>query len=204
MAEPVEIQLKLTMAAGRLMDFSALLQQGFGVQARTGCSLQELLCSQWGIDPGYVASRITTIFLNSRATDDIATAIVRNGSVIALSGAMPGLVGATMRRGGYYSAMRGAMTYHDDSPDSAQQTSEVKVKLFNLLLPELGPSFLRRGIILTGEQLGAFFRDRGTEFWSGCLLIRKDSDIISSDDVAAICEHQGRSGKICLSVQLEE
>ena len=90
------------MDNGRIVEFTALLQQGFGVLARLGCSLEELLCNQWGIDRDYVTSRITTIFMNNRAIDDIATSIVRAGAVIALSGAMPGLVGATMRRGGFY------------------------------------------------------------------------------------------------------
>ena len=92
--------------AGR---FFPLLQQGFTVRARTGCSIRELLCGQFGIDPDYLKQRITTIFLNGKAIDDPESSRVADGATLALSAAMPGLVGATMRRGGYYAAMRGAI-----------------------------------------------------------------------------------------------
>jgi hypothetical protein len=69
---------------------------------------------------------------------------------------MPGLVGATLRRGGYYAAMRAAIT------QGAERASEigpggilVRVKLFNLLVPELGPVLLARGVVLAREDAAA-------------------------------------------------
>ena len=203
MSEPLQSHLALTMATGHTVDFHALLQQGFNVQAQLGCSLQELLCSQWGMDPDYVNTRITTIFMNSRATDNIATAIVREGAVIALSGAMPGLVGATMRRGGYYAAMRGAMTYRADTVEPENESAEVRVKLFNLLLPELGPAFLKRGVSVSAAQLGAFFRARDAEFWKGCRRIQRNGVAISAIDANKLCEDQDAARKIGLSVAFE-
>jgi hypothetical protein len=164
--------LQLELVAGQLSAFYPLLQQGVVVGCMVGCRLGELLSDQWGISPDYVSKRVTTIFLNSRAIDDVNTALIGPDAVIALSGAMPGLVGATMRRGGYYAAMRGAMTYNDESVATSFREATVRVKLFNLLLGELGPGFLQRGILLSGTELVTFFRNQGTEFRYGCRAAR--------------------------------
>jgi hypothetical protein len=149
----------LTVKPEGLSPFRPLLQSGVRVSCRVGVTLEELLVQEWGIAADYVATRITTLFLNSRAVDDITTSVVHGGATIALSGAMPGLVGATMRRGGYYAAMRGAMSYtgEDDTADGG--IDRVRVKLFNLLLGELGPGFLARGVIMTAAELGALITD---------------------------------------------
>lgn len=162
------VTLHLEMAADRLADFFPLLQQGVGVLVQVGCPLGEILNSQWGIPAEYVAARITTIFLNHRPVDDINRTIIGDGATIALSGAMPGLVGATMRRGGYYGVMRGGITHEEGAAGIMCQQGMVRVKLFNLLLPELAPGFLRRGIILTSADLVRFLSDRSHFFWEGC------------------------------------
>lgn len=167
-AEGVPITIALTMGPDQLGEFFQLLQQGVVVEARVGCTLDRLLSRQWGISPDYVASRITTIFLNGRAIDDVTTALVGENAVIALSGAMPGLVGATMRRGGYYAAMRQGITYRETSAPVSEREATVRVKLFNLLLPELGPGFLLRGIILAAGELADFLGGKPASFWRGC------------------------------------
>jgi len=151
-------RLAMTLRSDRLCAFFPLLQSGVWVPCRVGVTLEDLLVGQWGIDAGYVAGRITTLFVNSRAVDSVATTRVPGGAVVALSGAMPGLVGATMRRGGFYAAMRGAMTCREDGAGGESDIARVRVKLFNLLLGELGPGFLARGIVLTASELYALIR----------------------------------------------
>jgi hypothetical protein len=160
--------LILTMQPDRLGEFFPLLQQGITVEAQVGCSLDGMLSQQWGIPPDYAAERITTIFLNSRPIDSLTTALIMGADVIALSGAMPGLVGATMRRGGYYAPFREGITHHASTGDITCQNAAVRIKLFNLLLPELGPGFLQRGILISSGELSAFFKRRTGSFWSGC------------------------------------
>ena len=64
---------------------------------------------------------------------------------LALSAAMPGLVGATLRRGGTYAAMRAAITRAAErGAAAAREEPLVRVKLFNLLIDELGPLLLAR------------------------------------------------------------
>ena len=162
------------MTSTRLSDFFPMFQQGVVVACRVGCPLGRLLSGEWGLTPDYVAERITTIFLNGRAIDNVNTAIVGDGSIIALSGAMPGLVGATLRRGGYYAAMRGAITYRETDADAIDRIATVRIKLFNLLLPELVPRFLGRGIRLDAEESAAFFRSREDGFWGACHEITLD------------------------------
>ncbi|NJL58424.1 MAG: hypothetical protein HC887_00995 [Desulfobacteraceae bacterium] len=62
--------------------------------------MQTLLCDILEIPKDYVLNRISTIFLDGKPVDCLDTAFVRNHSVVSLSAAMPGLVGAVMRRGG--------------------------------------------------------------------------------------------------------
>ncbi len=165
---PPDILLRLTMRPGLAGEFSPLLQQGFRVTARVGCTLRKLLCEQFAMGNDYVAERITTIFLNGKATDDL-DAVIRDGTTIALSAAMPGLVGATMRRGGYYSAMRGTITHKDDGRGSEARIGTVRIKLFNMLLAELGPDFLRRGIVVSAPDMIEFLESRTDRFRQGCM-----------------------------------
>ena len=162
------LDLRLTMKPELIREFFPILQQGFRVTARVGCTLRKLLCEQFAMGNDYVAERITTIFLNGKATDDLDDAVVRDGSTIALSAAMPGLVGATMRRGGYYSAMRSSITHTDEVSSGEDRIGTVRVKLFNLLLAELGPDFLRRGAVVAAADMTEFLGSRDEQFWRGC------------------------------------
>lgn len=161
-------RLTLTLPPALTSEFFPILQRGFLVTAHVGCTLQRLLCRQWGISPEYVSTRITTIFLDSKATDNVETAIVRDGATVALSGAMPGLVGATMRRGGHLAAMRSSMTHQETATGAIDRIGTVRVKLFNILLPELGPEFLKRGLLMSCDEVTAFFRERDETFWEAC------------------------------------
>lgn len=190
MTEQFHEQFSLTVAPPLISEFFSLLQQGVRVPCATGGTLDRLLSEQWGIDAGYVTERVTTIFLDHRAIDSIATTIIRGGSTLALSGAMPGLVGATMRRGGHLAAMRGAMTHHDDAVNNRDAPAWILLKLFNLLLPELGPGFLQRGILMERDELRLFLRQKPELFWQSCHEIvlngrTTDKSAILSD--TAVC-----------------
>ena len=168
-AGPPDILLRLTMKSGAVNEFFPILQQGFRVTARVGCALRKLLCEQFALGNDYVTDRITTIFLNGKATDDLDTAIIRDGATIALSAAMPGLVGATMRRGGYYAAMRSGITYTADQEGGENAIGSVRIKLFNMLLPELGPDFLKRGVVLEAADMIEFLASRSGQFRQLCI-----------------------------------
>jgi hypothetical protein len=143
----------LQLGADQLNTFFPLLQKGVTVPAVVGCTLKSLLCDQFAIPADYVTDRITTIFIDNRPVDDLDRTLVQDGSRITLSAAMPGLVGATMRRGGFYAALRQGISHVMDRGAVAAESGTVRIKLFNLLLEELGPLVLARGLILEQGEL---------------------------------------------------
>lgn len=155
-------QLTLRMSPDQLVEFSLLLQQGVTVPVVTGCSLRSLLCDQFLIPAEYVSDRITTVFLDSRPVDNLDGAIIREGSRVTLSAAMPGLVGAVMRSGGYYASLRQGITHLEAVSEAQLQKGRIRLKLFNLLLAELGPLILARGVILERAELSELLKNLPT------------------------------------------
>jgi len=153
----------VTMPEGGLQRLAPRLQQGITVPVPDGTTVSDFLVGLLGLDPGYVRSRISTVFLDGSVVDDLETARLHHGSSLALSAAMPGLVGATLRKGGFYAAMRADITLEAEEAGSADGTTAlVSMKLFNLLIEEVGPVLLARGVAmpaaearaLLGEQVG--------------------------------------------------
>ena len=154
--------------------FFQLLGQGFSVNIQTGATVKDLLCKQLGIHEDYLAQRIQTIFLNAKVVDDTRTAIVAEESTLALSGAMPGLVGAILRSGGYYAAMRNQLSHIQSGDPSQTQTAKVTLKFMNIVAKELGPIFLQRGIWLKGQTLREFIERRSDDLNAGCRACELD------------------------------
>ena len=149
-------QLSLLVDAHLVPLFFQLLGHGFKVDVRTGSSVKETLCSQLGIQEDYLAQRIKTIFLNARVVDDVDSAIVPTDATMALSGAMPGLVGAIMRSGGFYAPMRRQISHRKNLTASDPETGQVTLKLWNLVVKELGPTFLERGVWIEAAEIRSF------------------------------------------------
>ncbi len=137
------------------------------MKVQVGCSIKDLFCGQFGLNPGYFEERVQTIFLDGNPVDDAGSAVVRAGSHIALSAAMPGLVGAVFRKGGYYSSLRKEISYKEGVKQGSQRDGVVFIKLFNLLLKDLGPDFLGRGIWVEGKDLDDFFKRQSKGFENG-------------------------------------
>jgi hypothetical protein len=160
--------LRLTVKAQLVPFFFPILQKGFTQKIKVGCSVMALLSDQFGLSAEYIENRIQTIFLNGKPIDDMDTATVRDGSSLALSSAMPGVLGATLRRGGYYSRMRSQITHVEEAESPQRTDGQIIVKLFNLTIRELGPMFLERGIWMDAEDLKDFFKSQSHDFWVGC------------------------------------
>jgi hypothetical protein len=156
-------RLTLTVTAGGISRFLPLLGQGFTVKREAGASVEDFLCRECGIAQDYLRERVQTVFLNGKAIDDLAAAVVSDGSTIALSAAMPGLAGAVLRKGGAYAAMRRQISHASPAGSHASGPVSVSIKLFNLVARELGPGFLDQGVLIRGADLQDFFRrqDRG-------------------------------------------
>lgn len=176
-------KINLTVKPDRMSLFSPLLGQGFTLKVRTGISVRDLLCRQIDVSDNYLDQRIQTIFLDGKVVDNVDTAVIRQGSTLALSAAMPGLAGATLRRGGAYAAMRSQISHKYDMADDPPENGIVMLKLFNLVALELGPMFLKQGIWINGKNLESFFQKVPDFFWDGCLAVEIDG---TSHDVGKI------------------
>ena len=133
-----------------------LLQNGMYVpDVPSGTSVREFLIRVLGLSPEYIRGRIQSLFLDGKPVDDYDTAHIRDGSRLALSSALPGLVGATLRQGGLFALFRDTITYRDAAAEE-RGNATVQVKLFNLIMDELGPSLLQKGVLVKASVLRDF------------------------------------------------
>lgn len=167
MNEPITTLL-VTLEAELFHYFVPLLQQGVFVKAKAGGSIQSFLCETLALSPEYAEKRIQTVFVDGKVVDDWDRTMVGPGSTLALSAAAPGLAGAILRRRGPLSTMRQPITQGLEKRSFGAGEGIIGLKLFNLLVGELGPLVLERGILLRGEDLESFFIDLPDEFWTKC------------------------------------
>jgi len=179
------IKLSLTLEKALIPIFYQLLSKGFIIHVRTGCSIKELLCRQLGVQDDYLEERIQTIFLDNKTVDDVNSAVIREGSILALSAAMPGVLGATLRKGGWYAPMRRQISHQDIASDTNKK-GEVTIKLFNLIVRELGPLFLEPGIWINGEDFYDIVARNENVFMTGCKQAIKDDDDIDPEKLIEV------------------
>lgn len=133
--------------------FFPLLEKGVQIDVVVGKTISRLLTDQLEIEPAYIEDKIQTIFLNSKAVDDPDQTVVNDGDLLALSGAMPGVVGATLRKKGRYAAMRKEISAAPIFASSPQFSGRIGLKLFNNILSDLGPKMLASGLVVLGADL---------------------------------------------------
>jgi hypothetical protein len=163
--------------------FLQLLQKGVKVTAQIGSTVRSFLCDDLGLSPEYVDKRIQTLFLNGKAVDNPDAAFLKEGSTLALSAAMPGLLGATLRKGSYYAKMRNEISYQEQSQAITVHEGFVLLKLFNLLSPEIGPAILERGIWLKGEDLNHFLKELPADLLNKCTEAKMDGQAVNLKDL---------------------
>ena len=152
-------RLCLIVPADRVHCFFPLLQKGFALGVPVGCPIRALLRDGFGLTDEYVETRIQTVFLDGKPVDDIDAALVHDGAKLALAPAMPGLMGAMLRRGGYYSPMRSGITHRADAAPQGIGEGRIVMKLFGMALRELGPKLLERGIEVNAGDLAQIIRE---------------------------------------------
>jgi hypothetical protein len=186
--EPSQKQItavSLTVEKEKVPAFHPLLARGFIVKTRVGCSVKTLICSCLGLSADYLEQRLQTIFLDGKAVDDIETTVVRQGATMALSAAMPGLAGATLRRGSAYAAMRNQITYQKETCGESTKDGTICLKLFNLVAADIGQSFLEKGILTSGKYLQDLFRSAPDKIISGVRSGEVDGVRMSADRIVS-------------------
>ena len=147
----IQITLKEDSRLRSLLN--GIFRQGVRLEILIGSSIRQIIVDQLGIAEDYLENRIQTLFLNGKPVDDVDAVKVSDGSILALSAALPGLAGATFRKGGKYAAFRQQTTLGDDSPVPFPRKGRMILKLFNQVSEEQGPVVLTRGIGIGGGDL---------------------------------------------------
>jgi hypothetical protein len=159
--------LAVVVNEGLVSSFFLLLQQGVKIRRSIGCSVDVFLRQEVGAAPETI-EKIQSIMLDGKPVDDTSSALIHDGSTLALSAAMPGLVGATLRRGGAYSAFRSGITYRETGTACAPGEGWVEIKIFNLLMAALGPDLFRKGVLVRAADFLSLLMARAEEFRQGC------------------------------------
>jgi len=165
------LNISLTVDSSLVKEFYVLLQAGFTVKCLVGVSIEKLFYDQLKLNPQLVKEKISTIFLSGKPVDDIATATVQDGSILALSGAMPGLVGATLRRKSPLASFRQSISVQSASKNFKKTDGYIQIKLFNILLKELGLFFLEMGIYVPRAMFTSFVAQLTGDFYNRCRQI---------------------------------
>ena len=174
-------RIVLRLPRNALKSFIPLLGAGVGIQTPLGIRLQELLCDRLGIPQAYLQERIQTIFVNGRAVDRPEEIVIGRDAVIALSAAMPGLAGATLRRGGFFAAMRREISQRDAGTETSGGEGRITLKLFNMLAPEMGDRILQGGVWLTAQRFIEFWREKSGELLPAALQMRCNDTLVDAE-----------------------
>jgi len=148
--------------------FFQLLAQGIIGSTIAGSSINDYLTKEIGVGQEYIVHRIQTIFLDGKTVDDVETTFLKQGSTLALSAAMPGLVGATFRRSGFYANLRKQISHEQQSTSSSDQRITFTLKLFNIVAKELGPELFDNGVLINGKVLNNFIVHQEDRLLSIC------------------------------------
>jgi hypothetical protein len=173
----------MTFPDGGLPGFSLLLQGGFLVRAEGCGSIRGFLMNTLGLGSELVEQLVQSVFLDGKPVDDLDSVNVRDGCTLALSAAMPGLVGATMRRGGYYASLRSGISFSQGDCREEPCCGDVRVKLFNLTATALERDLLQGGIRVQARELAEFLESRPPGFWAASTSIVADGQKIAPGEL---------------------
>lgn len=181
--------LKIELPLNALGGLMPQLGQGVQLQVPVEISLEALLCDYLKVPRDYLRDRVQTIFLNGRAVDREDQALVADGAVIALSAAMPGLAGATLRKGGHLAGMRSEISQASDlSAHAAGHQGRITLKLFNVIAREMGPVILAQGVHGTGDQLVDILKTLTAPDLSDAVRIYWDDKAISAEQASDLLQ----------------
>ncbi|MFO7965544.1 MAG: hypothetical protein R6U50_16590 [Desulfobacterales bacterium] len=177
------MNLCLSLPAEKTAVFYPILQDGLNIRTDIHCSVKQFLQTTFHISRDYIESRIPTIMLNGKAVDDLNTAFLEENSTLALSSAMPGLAGATLRRRESLSPMRSGITYREQKKPEQTRRGTLKIKFFNVLIRELGLKLLYQGIHMRGMDVAALLRQLINSLKVDCAQIILDDQEITMDEL---------------------
>jgi len=166
--------------------FFYFLEKGVKKDIYVGCDIKTMLLDQFNISADYIDNRIKTMFLEGRPVDDVNTTIINNGATIALSAAMPGLAGATFRRSENIKFSKKTIELKKKVKTYNQEKGIITIKLFNLILREFGPSFLKAGVLVSKQELIEFLSRQENKIKNACKSVKINKNNTTIEDLKHI------------------
>lgn len=157
-----------------------LLRRGFRIRVEAGTPLRTVLTRDLGISGEEALHRIQTVLLDGSPVDDLDAALPSGSSTLALSAAMPGLLGATLRRSGVYAGLRSSITHDLNSSGIGEGTQDLRVKLYNVLAEEWGWHFLSRGLRVEAGEFASVAAQRLSDLERALREIWIDDTLVSA------------------------
>jgi len=156
-----------------------LLRRGFRIRVDAGTPLRTVLTRELGISGDAALQRIQTVLLDGSPVDDLEAALPAGSSTLALSAAMPGLLGATLRRSGVYAGLRSSISHAFKGSEVGEGSQELRVKLYNVLAEEWGGHFLHRGIRVESGEFASVAAQRLPDLEQALREVRIDGSFVS-------------------------
>ena len=150
------------------------MQSGVGLPVTVGLPLATFLSSELDLTERD-QNLIEALLLDGMPVDDPATAVIEDGSRLALAAGLPGIAGLAMNKNSAVKALRGAIT-HKNREETRPRAGRVTLALYSLVLPALGGHFLKKGLFISPSQFQRYAR-----FASDDLCIFDDRQASASD-----------------------
>ena len=133
-----------------------IMQSGVGLPVTVGLPLSAFLISELELTERD-QSLIEALVLDGMPVDDPATAVIEDGSRLALAAGLPGIAGLAMKKNSAVRALRGTIT-HRSRGAANPRAGRITLALYSLVLPALGGHFLKKGILITPAQFQRYAR----------------------------------------------
>jgi len=179
------------------------LQKGFYISSNEGKTVYSFLTDTCGMSETYISEKIKTVLIGGGPVDDIFNTEIKDGGTCAISGAMPGIVGAMMRIGSPYAAMRESITVKPHKSAESGKNIIIELKLFNVILSDMGIHFLKQGILLNRGRVFEFFKMRREEIYSDCREILLNDSPVEKHKITDE-EYGGIGELVILKVEIED
>jgi hypothetical protein len=197
------MQVQIVIAGQELQMFHPLLREGVEVRVGLGKTVYQVLEEDLHVPEEIIEQDIQSLFLDNHPVDDLQTRIHSSESVLTLSAAMPGLVGACMRRGGVYAGLREGISWTDEKKDqNSPKEGCIRMKLFNFMAPRIGPILLSHGVQVGGKRLAQALRGLSAVEQERIRSVRVDEEDVEVDN-PQILEKLAAQGFVWLQVVTE-
>ncbi len=130
-----------------------VVQSGVFVWLEHPYTVRAFLEECFNLSESFILSRVQTILLDSKVVDDMDTAWLRPGSRLALSAAMPGVVGAALRRGGLFARMREGIRCPAGCCPEDAAPFWLELRLYNAMIEELARPLFACGFLIREDRM---------------------------------------------------